>query len=634
MFLLNLLFLFLNSFILTLIFNVSCLFEFFCVFIIFFYSQILGISIILGILNLLYQKYFLLFSLFISILTLPFARKMKIPEIKQIPKNVSFILGFVISAHILHIFTILLLPPLTTDGLLYHLPFAVHYYKTHSISLPNLYFTDIAMTYYPIGGEIFYLFSLFSGKEFLFKYTQFPFLILGSFSLFLILKSFGFSDFLSAIGSSIFSLIRPVFSQSSMCFVDLIMAGTFLSTIYFFKKKEKKYISVGILSLSILLSVKTLSLIFGILTIPFLFEKKKGDFTKLFYFSIFHLFFFGLFSYFRNFIFTKNPFYPAEVKICNFVLFEGAYIYPQFPFFERIKNLFHILAFSSMHIDPSLATKIILLIFFIFSFLYSLRIKEFFIFYSIFPFSIFLYTFLIPPSYYQIRHLLPVYGILSMSLIHPYKKCEYLCLPFFLYFCLSVFKHKLFPLYFLIIFILLILLFSAIFLKKTILYLSYFLIFLLFFIFEIFKTDLIYEKAKFEIWKTFYREEGQIWEFVQKNSKEKKNISYVGSFLIYPFYGENFKNNLFYISVNSVESLPVYKYKEKVKFPDENIENLYRKNPSFYLWFYGLKNKKIDLVILKKDKTYIEKKWIEENPDLFKPIFSTNYAEIYEFMLK
>lgn len=634
MFILNLFILFFNSFFLTGIFNAVSWSEFFCIFIIFFYSQILGISIILGLLNLLYLKYITIFSIILFISLLPFIKKIKMPEIKIIPKKISVILSLGISVHILHVLTLLVLPPLTTDGLLYHLPFAVHYYKSHSISLPNLYFTDIAMTYYPIGGEIFYFFSLLSGKEFLFKYTQFPFLLLGSFSVFLISKSFGFSDFLSVISAICFSLIKPVFNESCMCFVDLIMAGTFISTIYFFKKKEKKYISIGILSLSILLSVKTLSIIFGILTLLFLFEKKQGEYTKLIYFSIFHLLFSGLFSYWRNFLLTGNPFYPAEIKFFNSVIFKGAYVYPSVSILDRIKSIFHILAFSSLHIDPSLNLKILLLIFFLISFILSLKIKKFLLFNLIFPISIFLYCFLVPPYYYQIRHLLPVYGILSLSLICPFKKFEYFCIPVFLYICFSVIKSVFFSKLFIIFFILIIPFYFASHFKKAILYLFYFLLFIIFLIFEIFKTEFIYENTKFTFWKAFYKEEGEIWEFVQKNSKDGKNISYVGCFFIYPFYGIKLQNNLFYQSVNSIETLPVFKYRKKIEFPEEPVEKLYRQNPDFEKWFSGLKNKNIDWIIIRKDKDYIEKTWIDKNKEIFKPIFSTNYAEIYEIMLK
>jgi len=629
-FILILIFLLLNSFLITGLFGSLCWIEFFTLFIIFFYSQILGISITLGLFNLLYPVNILLFSVFLSILLFPKIRKIKLPELKIIKPKFFILLSVIFSIYISYIFHLMILPPYTTDGLLYHLPFAVHYLKTGSVSLPSLYFTDIAMTYYPIGGEIFYFFSLLSGREFLVKFTQFPFLVLGCFSLFLIMKSFGFSDFLSLVGALFFSLIKPVFLESRMCFVDLIMAATFISTIYLFQKKEKKYIIPGILSLTILLSVKTLSIIFGILTLPFLFFKKEGKIRAWFYFSLVYLVFFGFFSYIRNFILTGNPLYPAEISFGKFVLFEGPYVYPDVSLLEKFKILFRVLAFSSMHIDPSFTLKLLLVVFFIISFILSYRKKDLFIFYSLFPISILLYSLFIPQNYYQIRHLLPVYGILCVSLTHPFKKLEYFFLPVFLYFCIPVLHPEFFLFFLLSLIILLIIFFFAFYFKKPILYPFYFLIFIFTLIFQIEKTTFLYENAKFFLWNNAYKKEVSLWEFVQKNSINGKNIVYVGDFLIYPFYGDKLQNNVYYQSVNSVETLPVHKYKPE----KNNSEPFYRKNPSYYLWLEGLKKKKIDWIIVKKEGSYIEKEWIEKNKEKFKLIFSSEFADIYEFNYK
>ncbi|MCS7181300.1 MAG: hypothetical protein NZ891_08160, partial [bacterium] len=155
MFILIVLFLFLSSFLFSANFASFSIIEFLVFLIIFFYVQVLGISISLGIFNLLYPQNFLIFSFTLFLFSLSKIKKIKLPKFKILSFSISLLLSLTISLHLCYIFNLLILPPLTTDGLLYHLPFAVHYYKTGSISLPNLYFTDIAMTYYPNGGEIF-----------------------------------------------------------------------------------------------------------------------------------------------------------------------------------------------------------------------------------------------------------------------------------------------------------------------------------------------------------------------------------------------------------------------------------------------------------------------------------------------
>ena len=142
----------------------------------------------------------------------------------------------------------------------------------------------------------------------------------------------------------------------------------------------------------------------------------------------------------------------------------------------------------------------------------------------------------------------------------------------------------------------------------------------------------IYPEIRYGMWKIFYGKQGELWEFAQKNSVEPKNIAYVGEFFLYPFYGVNYKNNVFYQSVNSVDTLPIHKYERgATKYTVKEAEKIYRKNFSYELWYAGLKKKKIDWIILRNNISYPEHQWIAENPDIFKKIFSNEYADIYLF---
>jgi len=243
------------------------------------------------------------------------------------------------------------------------------------------------------------------------------------------------------------------------------------------------------------------------------------------------------------------------------------------------------------------------------------------------------YFILIPPNYYQIRHLLPIYGICAIAFVFPFQKGYFQYLPFlflFYFFCLLFpYNHQNVYL-FLIIFTIFTISFYLI--KKfpvfNFIFFFFFFLYLSIYLFPV--ATFSYNKVKFKIWGTFYKDFADVWEFVGKS--KNKNISYVGGFLLYPFFGENYSNNLYYQSVNSVETYPVHFYKGKIVFSEENPEKIYRKDPSFNLWFMGLKKKKIDWVVLKKDECYIEKEWIEKNPQYFKLIFSGKSTEIYNFL--
>jgi len=608
--------------------------EFLLIFLIIFYSQILCFSMVLGFFHILNLKFLFFFSLVSVIISILKYKKetIKIFLTSSFSNFNIIIFSLVFSFYFFACIQLsFLLPPLATDGLLYHLPFAVHFLKTSSISLCPLYFGDIAMSYYPFGGEIFYFFTLLSQKEFLLKFTQLPFLIMGAISVFLISKELSLSNISSLLTSLIFAMTKPVFKEASLCFVDLMMASTFLASLYFLLKDKKKYIILAILSCTILISIKTLSLIYFVFLIPFFFKKRDGKYIKKdMFFSLVYFFLFGFFSYIRNFILTKNPFYPANISIGKFTIFPGLYIYKK----TLSINCFKILLSPQSHIDPSFfIISIMFLFLFISIFIYCIEKRKFpYLFFL--PFFIILgYFILIPPNYYQIRHLLPIYGICAIAFVYPFKKKQLQYLPFlflFYFFCLLFpYNHQNVYL-FLIIFTIFTISFYLI--KKfpifNFIFFFFFFLYLSIYLFPV--ATFSYNKVKFKIWGTFYKDWADAWEFVGKS--KNKNISYVGGFLLYPFFGENYSNNLYYQSVNSVETYPVHFYKGQIIFSEENPEKIYRKDPSFNLWFMGLKKKKIDWIVLKKDECYIEKEWIEKNPQYFKLIFSGKITEIYNFL--
>jgi len=629
-------FLFLSSFFYSSFFERERFLEFLLIFLIIFYFQILCFSLLLGTFHLLELKTFLLLSFLSFVFSLKTLRKFHFRT-----ENISLFSYFSICI-VLSFYTVILqysiaLPPLTTDGLLYHLPFAVHYIKTHSLSIPHLFFSDVSMSYYPIGGDIFYTFSLLSFPEIFVKYTQIPFVIIGSLSIFLLMKKNGFSNVSSTIAASIFALIKPVFKESSLCFVDLMMGSCFLASLYFFSSNRKENIIPGILSSAIFLSTKTLSLLFFFPILPFLFTRKRGYLNKkLFCFFLIFFIFCGFYSYIRNFILTKNPFFPAQISIGNFVIFKGIYIYPKTLFFEKLKGFLFLLKKPVSIVDMSLATTLFFLSTFFLSIIFSYRNKKFFYLFLMVLISTMLYLLFIPSNYHQIRHLLPLSGIISICPVYLFKKKEkYSPLLIFLLFYLVI-KNiiKGFPLFLFFSFLFFLSLFIYPVSKKGVKKIALIPAFCIsiYLVFWISMFYPVYKFSKFKIWKTFYKQQASLWEFIEKNSEKGKNIAYVGEFLTYPLYGSHFQNNVFYQSINSIETIPVYKYSEKINFPEENPSRIYRKNPSFKLWFSGLKKKKTNWVIIKKDdKNYIERDWIKENPSSFKLIYSNKFADVYSF---
>jgi len=530
------------------------------------------------------------------------------------------------------------LAPLTTDGLLYHLPFAVEFAKTRSIDFTPIFFNDISMTYYPQGGTIFYLFTMYSGKEFLLKFTQLPFIFMGAISLYLISEENGFSK-LSRIGIfCIFCLIKPIIKESFLCYVDILMATSFISALYCFSSKRKNIVPMGILSAALLMSIKNYVLIYLILIIPFIFLKKKGKIPKkLLFLSIIFFLFAGCFTYIRNFLIIKNPLFPANISLGNITIFQGLLSFHKKTFIESLKTIFELFMNPISDVDPSKYISFILFFSLLISIPLSLFKKDKTIFYILLtvPLSILIYIVAIPSVVYQIRHLLPIYGALSLSVGYLFKDTKKLqFLPFVLCGFLVINNLIAEIAIFQTIFLASILFIIFIFFYKKKKYLLSFVfpicIFLMLLGWTLTLTSDMYNNTKYETWKMFYGAKSDLWKFINENSQQPKNISYIGDFLIYPFYGNNYQNNILYQSINSIETIPIHKMSMEEKlFSVKDFEKLYRKDFSYQLWRTGLETKKVDWIILKNDRFYLEKEWIQKNLDSFQMIFSNEFATIY-----
>ncbi|RKY29846.1 MAG: hypothetical protein DRP67_05765, partial [Candidatus Omnitrophota bacterium] len=394
-------------------------------FLILYCFQIAIVFTILGGFHLLYPLYITISFLSIFLILI-FTKKERINlKFPDIPFYNSSILLVVISCYALSIYFQSFLPPLTTDGLLYHLPFAIHYYKTHSLSLPPIFFSDIAMTYYPFVGDIFYLFAIFSNNESLLNFVQIPFMVIGAISVYLLMKKNNFSERLSIAGACLFSLLKPVFKESSLCFVDLIMASMFLASLYFFSSGKKEDLFFGFLSSSILIGTKNLGIIYFFFLLPFIFKNFKREFKIPLFAGFLFFIITGLSGYIRNFIITKNPFFPATISIGKFRIFPGIYLYLDGNLFSHIKKVFLLFLKPVSHIDPSGPISFFLFFFLFLSIIISRKESFYFKYILFLPIiCVFSYSLILPEYYYQIRHLLPIYGIFPLGIFYPFKRFE------------------------------------------------------------------------------------------------------------------------------------------------------------------------------------------------------------------
>jgi len=637
-----------------------------------FYGEVILGLMFLGLVGAISTLYFTLYiSIFLavsSILSPPnfnlagWKKSFRIPENKPI-----FLFLLVCTVYFYNIFAQSVLPVLTTDGLWYHLPIAVHWLQYGRFLLLPLPFSDVAMTYYPTGGEMAYLFHLIPlGNSPLLNFVQLPFAVYAATAVYLLSNRFALPRTWSFLAAALFLLIKPVFMETSLTYVDLMMAAFFLTSLYYlgFGTKNRDFL-LGAVTAGLLISIKTLSLILFLPLLPLLFKplgqtgltNRRGAwsfrFALLFLFSVF-----GLYSYLGNLFVTGNPLFPVSLNFHQFEILPGIYRYDSIPLFLKCKTLFSVLLRQHSMIDIKTSFLALLSLGWFLGLVVCLKKKNSLTLIMALPlWCLIAYCLFIPSFYFQTRHLILIYPIMIigwlffLSEVKAFRKNKnletLLIFAALLLFFLQFTKPEKF-----IFFIWSVILYFTVyalhgkvrkekpeFWFKTV---SYFLLFIvLFFGYAYLRVLSIAESLRFPAWKSYYgTETEEAWKWVYKNSQKKKTIAYVGNLFLYPLFGRNLQNTVYYQPINSINEKIIHQYSldENIHFPSEmeKLENVYRKTPDYTVWREGLKSHGTDWILIKKEtgKNWIEEEWISKNPENFNLIFENNFAKIYTLKLQ
>ena len=144
----------------------------------------------------------------------------------------------------------------------------------------------------------------------------------------------------------------------------------------------------------------------------------------------------------------------------------------------------------------------------------------------------------------------------------------------------------------------------------------------------------------------FWPDATKAWEWLNNNT-EGNNIAYVGRPVPFPLYGKGFKNNVYYVSVNSVdparlEYFPNSKYiwgydGESVhKTFAEDVN--YRGKPDYFIWLRNLHKHRTDYLFIyslhqiKTIQLPIEDEWANSHNEIFNPVFKNDTVHIYKII--
>lgn len=558
----------------------------------------------------------------------------------------------------------LLNPPCGWDSLNYHFTFPVEWFKYGNLNTPITIFDDPSPTYYPLNGSLFYLWLIMPFKSvFLADLGQFPFFIIAVISVYSIAQKAGLNRTNSFYSAVLFALIPNFFRQLQIAYVDVMVGALFLVCVnyLFILKKDFRFTHVLVysLSLGLLIGIKTTALTFSVvLFIPFLVmlfkSKKKISFGLVFVFSVLA---FGGFSYFRNFIQTGNPLYPLDFKLLNIHIFKGV--------MDNSVYAAHFLSWdyslNKMLFHEGLGAQALFLILpGIFLALPVVFFKKrnvldfnFFYFLMIPIFTYFVYRYIIPLG--NLRYLYAMMGIgvvLGFYLLQllRVKKwainilviiCTFSSIP-------SLAKKQELVASLILstmVFLILVIRKKIVFINnKPLKAIAIALIIVFLFWAEGFHNanefPRYYKMVKYS---GFWPDATKAWDWLN-NETVGNNIAYTGRAVPFPLYGSNFKNNVYYVSVNSTQPAKLdyfnnskYEYGPGFESLLKTIEQEYnyRGNANYNVWLGNLLKAKTDYLFvysLQQTKSTIfpiEDSWAVTNTDKFKLLFNNNTIHIY-----
>ena len=646
---------------------------------IFYFAQIVITEFFLGIWGKLFVQNAVLLNLaiFLAIWSLTrnkessFCFKIAKEQLSQLLGNkiILFAAAIILAFASVKIIINLVNPPFGWDNLNYHFTFPVEWLKHGNLDNPITISDDFSPTYYPINGSLFFLWLIFPFKNvFLADLGQIPFFALAFLSIYNISEKIGLNKGFSLYAAILFLLIPNFFKQLQIAYVDVMVASLFLVCLNYLISLYQEFSSKNLLlysmSLGLFLGTKTVALPYStLLFLPFilLFLKHSNKYY-LFIISMLIIIALGGFSYIRNFIETKNPFYPLDFKLFGLSIFKGiidigtyrAHFKPED--YSLAKLLFHegLGVQTILFVLPSifLALPVTLI--------KKRKIPGFILMYFlILPLLIYLlYRYIIPLA--NTRYLYPLLGISMIIAFYtigilgiPRRLINILVAICVLASMAELAKRQELIASVMLTFLLFFLLPPSIkyieqkwaIKKRLLIYLPLVLIVSVLALLE--KDYVSNEYLRYTSmvkYSGFWPDATKAWNWLNKNTRGN-NIAYIGRPVPFPLYGTNFKNNVYYVSVNKIEPAKLhyfpnshYRWDYDFLSLHRNLEEKgnYRADADYAVWLDNLSRRYTDYLFIyslhqtKNIEFPLEDAWAKANPGKFSPVFTNETIHIYK----
>lgn len=558
-------------------------------------------------------------------------------------------------------------PPFGWDSLNYHFTFAVEWIKNHGLDNPIVAFCDPAPTYYPINGSLFYLWFMLPLKNvFIADIGQAPFFVLGFMAVYALSRKLCLPRRYALFSAAIFTLVPNYFKQLEIAYVDVMVAAMFLCALnYLFLLKKETSSSGAILAgicIGLMIGIKAtalpLALLPGILLVYFWLTRIKKK-VLVITLGILFIVFTGGFSYIRNYIQTGNFLYPLNLELFGVRIFKGvidAAVY-RTAVMAGDYSLVKILFSEGLGAQAVIlmAPAVLLGMWHIFKKekKYSFDIKYFLLLPVL---MILVFRFVLPLA--NLRYIYALLGICSVAAFFIAQKMNFSLklIKSLVIICAvaSIFEisnHRYLVISLLssaIVFVILPNMRNLLIRLKV----QHIVVaaVVLFFASLSLQEDYVENEYKRYIATArmtgFWPEATYAWDWFNANTQDS-NVAYAGRPVPFPLYGSNFKNNVYYISVNDQEPAKLHNFanskyiwgasgesKHASFLKDEN----YRGKADYWAWKDNLSRRDIDFLFVyslhhTKDIVFpIEDQWAQGHQELFDPVYRNNTIHIYKLI--
>ncbi|MFH1442352.1 MAG: hypothetical protein ABIH18_09990 [Candidatus Omnitrophota bacterium] len=652
-------------------------------FFLFYFAQIALSLELLGIFNILYLQNAIILNLAVLAVVFIVIKLLKLKPvfkfkagIRQAVNNLNlnktqiFCAAVIIGFFIVKVIINLANPPFGWDNLNYHFTYPVEWLKYGNLNMPISVSCDAGVSYYPINGSLFFLWFILPLKNvFLADLGQIPFFIAAFFAVYSISRKLKLSKEYAFFSAAIFTLIPNYFKQLKLAYVDIMVAALFLIALNFlfllYKERTVKNTIFYSLAVGLMLGTKTTAMpLLIILFLPFfgafLEKRKQNNFISLFFLSMLVIILTGGFSYIRNFIQTGNPLYPLNMKIFNITIFKGVVDNAVYRTAIRPGDF----SLAKILFSEGLGAQTI--IFFIPAIFLGLPLllwkrkndlNPYLVYFFILPFLfILIFRFILP-----LANLRYIYAAFAVSAVIAFYAADVLKIPKTVLKILVIVctlasigelgkRSELInslilsgALFFILPYVL-----NFIKTKKLIktIFIGSAAIFLMLVLLE--KYYIKNEHRRYAVmvkYSGFWPEAAKAWDWLNINTTEN-NIAYIGRPVPFPLYGTNFKNNVYYVSVNKTEpamlhyfpdSKYICGYEGNLAYRNFEDKNNYRGNADFSVWLENLRRKNTDYLFVYSEintKTQepfpIENQWAASHPEIFELVFQNNTIHIYK----